>query len=73
MISNDLTLMVRQLEPTPEGVPIQVYCFCMDKAWVNYEGIQSDIYDHFIAVVQAFDLRLFQRPSGADLFGKYAE
>lgn len=73
MISNDLTLMVRQLEPTPQGVPIQIYCFSLDKVWVNYEGIQSDIYDHFMAVVPEFDLRLFQRPSGADLSGKYAE
>ena len=73
MISKDLTLMVRQLEPTPDGLPIQVYCFSLDKVWVNYEAIQSDIYDHFIAVVPEFDLRLFQRPSGADLSGKYAE
>ena len=57
MISKDLTLMVRQLEPTPEGVPIQIYCFSLDKVWVNYEKIQSDIYDHFIAVVPVFDLR----------------
>lgn len=69
MISNDLTLMVRQLEPTPEGLPVQVYCFSVDKAWVNYESIQADIYDHFIAVVPEFDLRLFQRPTGADFKG----
>lgn len=73
MISKELTLMVRQLEPTPDGLPIQVYCFSIDKVWVNYEAIQSDIYDHFIAVVPEFDLRLFQRPSGADLSGIYAE
>ena len=66
MISKELTLMVRQLEPTAEGLPIQIYCFSTDKRWVNYEGIQSDIYDHFIAVVPVFDLRLFQRPAGRD-------
>ncbi len=66
MINKELILMVRQLAPTPEGLPLEVYCFCADRAWVNYEKIQSDIYDHFIAVVAAFDLRLFQNPSGAD-------
>jgi miniconductance mechanosensitive channel len=66
MISKELTLMVRQLEPTPDGLPIQVYCFSTDKVWLNYEKIQSDIYDHFIAVVPEFDLRLFQNPTGSD-------
>ncbi|MFO7937737.1 MAG: mechanosensitive ion channel [Kiritimatiellia bacterium] len=66
MISKELTLMVRQLEPTPDGLPIQVYCFSVDKAWMNYEAIQSDIYDHLIAVVPEFDLRLFQNPTGSD-------
>lgn len=66
VISKELTLMVRQLEPTPDGLPVQVYCFSTDKAWVNYERIQADIYDHFLAVVPAFDLRLFQNPTGAD-------
>jgi miniconductance mechanosensitive channel len=70
MISQELTLMVRQLEPTENGLPIQVYCFSTDKNWVNYESIQSDIYDHFIAVVPVFDLRLFQRPSGHDFAEK---
>lgn len=66
MISKELTLMVRQLEPTENGLPVEVYCFSADKRWVFYEQIQSDIYDHLIAVVPTFDLRLFQRPSGHD-------
>lgn len=66
MISKELTLMVRQLEPTEHGLPVEVYCFSADKRWVYYEKIQADIYDHLIAVVPIFDLRLFQRPSGRD-------
>ena len=71
MISKELTLIVRLLEPTAEGLPIQIYCFCIDKVWVNYEGIQSDIYDHFIAVLPVFDLRIYQRPSGYDFSKKF--
>ncbi|MFA7173309.1 MAG: mechanosensitive ion channel domain-containing protein [Kiritimatiellia bacterium] len=66
MISKELTLMVRQLEPTEHGLPVEIYCFSADKRWVYYEKIQSDIFDHLIAVVPIFDLRLFQRPSGRD-------
>ncbi len=65
-INHEMITMVRQLEPTPQGVPVEVYCFSADKIWVNYEGIQADIFDHFIAVVQEFDLRLFQNPTGSD-------
>ena len=65
-INKEMTLMVRQLEPTPQGLPLEVYCFSADKGWVNYEGVQADIFDHFLSVVAAFDLRLFQNPSGAD-------
>ncbi len=61
-----MTLMVRQLNPTPEGLPLEVYAFAADTNWVNYEGIQSDIFDHIIAIVPQFGLRLFQTPSGRD-------
>ncbi len=61
-----LTLIVRQLDPTPEGLPLEVYAFSSDVGWVNYEGIQSDIFDHLIAVIPEFGLRLFQAPSGRD-------
>jgi miniconductance mechanosensitive channel len=65
-LNQDMTLMVRQLPPTEHGLPIEVYAFSADQAWVNYEGIQADIFDHILAVVPWFDLRVFQRPSGAD-------
>ncbi|MFQ5651052.1 MAG: mechanosensitive ion channel family protein [bacterium] len=67
MVNQKMTLLVRQLQPTGEGLPIEIYLFSKDKAWVNYEAIQSDIFDHLLAVVSEFDLRLFQRPTGLDL------
>ena len=61
--------MVRQLQPTPEGLPLEIYAFTNDTAWVNYESIQSDIFDHILAVVPEFGLRVFQVPAGHDLRG----
>ncbi|MFT6407376.1 MAG: miniconductance mechanosensitive channel [Arenicella sp.] len=66
-INQDLTIMARQLSPTESGLPIEVYAFSSDKNWVNYEGIQADIFDHLLAVLNDFDLRVFQKPSGLDL------
>lgn len=66
-VRQDLTMLVRQLEPTPEGIPIEVYCFTADIAWDAYERIQADIFDHLLAMVPEFDLRVYQRPSGHDL------
>ena len=66
-IRNDMTLLVRQLDPGPEGLPIQVYCFTNTTAWDAYEGIQSDIFDHLLAIVPEFGLRIFQKPAGSDL------
>ncbi len=62
----NLTYMVRQLKPTEHGLPLEIYVFSKDRVWVNYEKIQSDIFDHILAVVPEFELRLFQRPSGRD-------
>ena len=62
-----MTLMVRQLNPTPQGLPLEVYVFSNDVAWVSYEGIQSDIFDHILAIVPEFGLRLYQNPSGSDV------
>ena len=59
--------MVRQLQPTPEGLPMEIYCFTNDVAWVNYESIQADIFDHILAVIPEFELRVFQKPSSHDL------
>jgi miniconductance mechanosensitive channel len=61
-----MTLMVRQLSPTPEGLPLEVYIFSKDINWVNYEGIQADLFDHLLAVLPFFDLKVFQNPTGAD-------
>ena len=65
-INKDMTFLVRQLEPTPKGLPMQIYVFCSDKVWANYEAIQSDIFDHILAVVPSFELKVFQEPTGAD-------
>jgi miniconductance mechanosensitive channel len=66
-INKSLTLMARQLSPTADGLPLEVYCFTNTVSWVPYEGIQSDIFDHLISIVPEFGLRVFQHPSGADL------
>ena len=59
--------LVRQLQPTAHGLPIEVYVYCNDTAWAHYENIQTDIFEHILSVVPTFDLRVFQRPSGYDL------
>ena len=66
-IHQEMTLMVRQLAPTPDGLPLELYCFTNTVAWVNYEGIQGDIFDHLLAILPEFGLRVFQHPSGNDL------
>ncbi len=66
-INPEMTLLVRQREPTPDGLPIQIYCFTSTTKWGEYEDIQSDIFDHILAIVPEFGLRVFQRPSGVDL------
>ncbi|MDF3818422.1 mechanosensitive ion channel [Leptospira sp. 96542] len=63
-IRKDMTLLVRQLDPTNHGIPIEIYCFTDTTAWALYEKIQSDIFDHILSVVEEFDLRVFQSPTG---------
>ena len=65
-IHKDMTFLIRQLSPTENGVPIQLYVFINDTNWINYESIQSDIFDHLLAIAQEFDLKIFQNPTGAD-------
>ena len=65
-INQDMTLLVRQLEPGPTGLPIQIYCFSNDTRWASYERIQADIFDHLLAVAQEFDLSIYQSPTGSD-------
>ena len=68
-IHDRMTLIVRQLQPGTEGLPIEIYCFSNDIDWVAYEGIQADIFDHIGAIAPEFGLRLYQRLAGADLEG----
>ena len=65
-IHNDMTFLVRQLQPDERGLPIEIYVFSNDQAWANYEAIQADIFDHILAVIPEFELRVFQSPSGRD-------
>lgn len=66
-INTDFTLMVRQLQPTTEGLPLEVYCFSATTEWTKYESIMADIFDHLYAATRHFDLALFQSPTGADI------
>ena len=59
-INNDMLLMVRHLQPTEKGVPLEIYCFSKDKEWENYEHIMADVFDHVIASVKYFDLEIFE-------------
>jgi miniconductance mechanosensitive channel len=68
-ISQEMTFLVRQLAPTPKGLPIEIYVFCKDKVWANYEAIQGDIFDHILAIIPVFDLQAFQEPAGKDFRG----
>ena len=65
-INQEATCMVRQLQPTERGIPMEIYCFSNEKTWVLYEGVQADIFDHVFAIVPEFGLKLFQNPSGDD-------
>ncbi|MCC5025724.1 MAG: mechanosensitive ion channel [Candidatus Synoicihabitans palmerolidicus] len=71
-IAQDKTLLVRQLRPTEHGLPLEIYTFVNNTAWAFYEGVQSDIIDHLLAVAKVFDLRVFQSPSGADVLAGMA-
>ena len=70
-IRQDMTFLVRYLQATERGIPLEIYVFSNDQAWANYEAIQADIFDHILAILPEFELRVFQNPSGAD-FNKLA-
>jgi len=70
-IRQDMTFLVRQLAPGPNGLPLEIYVFTNDTAWSRYEAVQADIFDHILAVIPQFDLRVFQNPTGRD-FAKLA-
>jgi miniconductance mechanosensitive channel len=66
-IHTGMIQMVRQLQPTEHGLPLEIYAFSNDIAWVNYESIQADVFDHILSVIPHFGLRVFQNPSGHDM------
>ena len=72
-VRQDMTFLVRQLAPTPEGVPLEIYVFSNDTRWASYESIQADIFDHILSIVPEFGLSVYQRPAGNDLYGRIAE
>lgn len=65
-ISQESTLLIRQLQPTAQGIPLEIYVFATDNRWVYFEEIQSDIFDHLLSIAPVFDLGIFQNPTGAD-------
>jgi len=65
-VHKGMTCMVRQLQPTERGIPLELYFFSANQVWVEYEGIQADIFDHVLAIIPEFDLQVFQNPTGAD-------
>lgn len=67
------TMLVRQLPPSPQGLPIEIYCFANTIDWIEYESIQADIFDHMLAILPEFGLRIFQQPSGLDLASAIAQ
>ncbi len=67
MVHQEMTFLVRHLAPTEHGLPIEIYVFSRDQVWSNYEGIQADIFDHILAIAPAFDLRVYQSPTGRDV------
>lgn len=65
-VNSDMVVMARQMPPTPQGLPLQLYFFCREVRWKQFEAVQSDIFDHIYAVIGLFGLRIFQSPAGAD-------
>jgi len=71
-INQEMTFLVRHLQPTETGIPLEIYVFCSDQAWAKYEAVQADIFDHILAVMPEFELQVFQNPTGND-FKKITE
>ncbi len=66
VVNTELNCMVRHLQPTDHGLPVELYFFSNVKDWIPYEAVQADVFDHVLAIIPEFDLRVFQSPSGAD-------
>jgi miniconductance mechanosensitive channel len=65
-VRKDMTFLVRQLQPTERGIPMEIYIFSRIQEWAKYEDLQSDILDHVLAVIPEFELKVFQNPTGED-------
>ena len=65
-VNQDMTIMVRQLQPTVEGLPLELYFFSAGTAWIQYEQLQSEIFEHLFAILPTFGIRIFQSPMGSD-------
>jgi miniconductance mechanosensitive channel len=65
-VNSEMMIMVRQLQPTPQGLPLELYFFSDGTAWVPYENLQSEVFEHLFAVLPQFGLRVFQAPAGTD-------
>ena len=72
-INKDMILMVRMLEPGDKGIPIELYCFTASTAWVEYERVQGDVFDHLLAILPELGLRLYQSPAGNDLVSAFSD
>src|SRR5690606_21577279 len=72
-IHTELFRLVRQRQPEPTGLPMEIYCYTAKTGWADYEGIQADIFDHLYAILPEFGLRVFQAPSGTDIRGLVLE
>ena len=72
-LNHEMTTLVRQQQPSPEGLPLELWCFTATTEWKPYESIQADIFDHLLAMLPEFGLRMFQHPSGADILSFAAQ
>jgi miniconductance mechanosensitive channel len=66
-VNQEMIMLVRQLQPTPHGLPIELYFFSANTMWVKYEALQAEVFDHLLAVIHRFGLKVFQSPTGLDL------
>ena len=66
-VNQNMTLMIRQLQPTAQGLPLELYFFSANTAWVAYEHLQADIFEHLLAMMPEFGLKVFQTPAGTDI------
>ena len=73
LIHDEMTFLVRQLQPMDKGIPLEIYVFSKDQEWANYEAIQADIFDHILAVIPEFELKVFQNPTGSDFSNLFVQ